>query len=101
MLAVDLGGGRGRRWRRPERFYDLLVPLARLIVWLLANLRVVGAERVPARGGVLLAANHVSFLTRSSLRSPWYDCGRRKVRFPPSPTCSITRWLAGSCVARG
>ena len=70
MLAADLGGGRGRRWRRPERFYDLLVPLARLIVWLLANLRVVGAERVPARGGVLLAANHVSFLTRSSLRSP-------------------------------
>ena len=74
---------------------------ARLFVWLLTNLRVVGAERVPARGGVLLAANHVSFLTRSSLRSPWYDCGRRKVRFPPSPTCSITRWLAGSCVARG
>jgi hypothetical protein len=40
-----------RRWRRPERFYDLLAPLARLLVGLLADLRVVGAERIPARGG--------------------------------------------------
>jgi 1-acyl-sn-glycerol-3-phosphate acyltransferase len=70
-----------RRWRRPERFYDLLAPLARLVVWLLADLRVVGAERVPARGGVLLAANHVSFLDPLVLALALYDCGRRKVRF--------------------
>jgi 1-acyl-sn-glycerol-3-phosphate acyltransferase len=70
-----------RRWRRPERFYDLLAPLARLLVWLLADLRVVGAERIPAHGGVLLAANHVSFLDPLVLAVALYDCGRRKVRF--------------------
>jgi 1-acyl-sn-glycerol-3-phosphate acyltransferase len=70
-----------RRWRRPERLYDLLAPLARLVVWLLADLRVIGAERVPARGGVLLAANHVSFLDPIVLVVALYDCGRRKVRF--------------------
>jgi 1-acyl-sn-glycerol-3-phosphate acyltransferase len=69
------------RWRRPERFYDRLAPLARLLVWLLADLRVIGAERVPARGGVLLAANHVSFLDPVVLAVALYDCGRRKVRF--------------------
>jgi 1-acyl-sn-glycerol-3-phosphate acyltransferase len=69
------------RWRRPERFYDLLAPLARLVVWLLADLRVVGAERIPARGGVLLAANHVSFLDPVVLAVALYPCGRRKVRF--------------------
>jgi 1-acyl-sn-glycerol-3-phosphate acyltransferase len=70
-----------RRWQRPERFYDLLAPLARLLVWLLADLRVVGAERVPARGGVLLAANHVSLLDPVVLAVALYDRGRRKVRF--------------------
>jgi 1-acyl-sn-glycerol-3-phosphate acyltransferase len=70
-----------RRWRRPERVYDLLAPLARLLVWLLADLRVVGAERIPTHGGVLLAANHVSFLDPLVLALALYDCGRRKVRF--------------------
>jgi 1-acyl-sn-glycerol-3-phosphate acyltransferase len=69
-----------RRWRRPERVYDLLAPLARLLVWLLADLRVVGAERIPTHGGVLLAANHVSFLDPLVLALALYDCGR-KVRF--------------------
>jgi 1-acyl-sn-glycerol-3-phosphate acyltransferase len=69
-----------RRWRRPERFYDLLAPLARLLVGLLADLRVVGAERIPARGGILLAANHASFLDPVVLAVALYDCGR-KVRF--------------------
>jgi 1-acyl-sn-glycerol-3-phosphate acyltransferase len=69
-----------RRWRRPERFYDLLAPLARLVVWLLADLRAVGAERIPARSGVLLAANHASFLDPVVLAIALYDCGR-KVRF--------------------
>jgi 1-acyl-sn-glycerol-3-phosphate acyltransferase len=50
-------------------------------VWLLADLRVVGAERVPAHGGVLLAANHVSFLDPLVLAVAVYDRGRRKVRF--------------------
>ena len=70
-----------RRWRRPERFYDRLAPLARLVVWLLADLRVVGAERIPAHGGVLLAANHVSFLDPVVVAVALYACGRRKVRF--------------------
>jgi 1-acyl-sn-glycerol-3-phosphate acyltransferase len=90
-----------RRWRRPERFYDLLAPLARLLVGLLADLRVVGAERIPARGGVLLAANHVSLLDPVVLAVALYDCGRRKVRFSRSPTCSTTRWWAGCCATRG
>jgi 1-acyl-sn-glycerol-3-phosphate acyltransferase len=70
-----------RRWQRPERLYDLLAPLARLVVWVLADLRVVGAERIPTHGGVLLAANHVSFLDPLVLALALYDCGRRKVRF--------------------
>jgi 1-acyl-sn-glycerol-3-phosphate acyltransferase len=70
-----------RHWQRPERLYDLLAPLARLVVWLLADLRVAGAERVPARGGVLLAANHVSFLDPIVLAVALYDCSRRRVRF--------------------
>jgi 1-acyl-sn-glycerol-3-phosphate acyltransferase len=70
-------------------------------VWLLADLRVVGAERVPARGGVLLAANHVSFLDPLVLAVAVYHRGRRKVRFSPWLTCSTTRWWAGCCAARG
>jgi 1-acyl-sn-glycerol-3-phosphate acyltransferase len=50
-------------------------------VWLLADLRVIGAEHIPARGGVLLGANHVSFLDPLILALALYDCGRRKVRF--------------------
>jgi 1-acyl-sn-glycerol-3-phosphate acyltransferase len=68
-------------WQRPERLYDLLAPLARLVVWVLADLRVVGAERIPTHGGVLLAANHVSFLDPLVLALALYDCGHRKVRF--------------------
>ena len=50
-------------------------------MWLLADLRVIGAERIPAHGGILLAANHVSFLDPLVLAVALYDCGRRKVRF--------------------
>jgi hypothetical protein len=102
MLAAEVGGGRGRRWRRSERFYDLLVPLARLIVWLLTNLRVVGAERVPARGGVLLAANHVSFLTRSFLRSPCMTAAAaRCASRPRRPVRSPAGWLGPAWHADG
>ena len=51
------------------------------MVWLLADLRVIGAERIPARGGILLAANHVSFLDPLVLAVALYDRGHRKVRF--------------------
>jgi 1-acyl-sn-glycerol-3-phosphate acyltransferase len=71
-----------RRWHQePERFYRVAAPLARLTVWLLTDLTVTGVERVPARGGVLLAANHVSFLDPVVLAEMLYRCGHRKVRF--------------------
>jgi 1-acyl-sn-glycerol-3-phosphate acyltransferase len=89
------------RWRRPERFYDRLAPLARLVVWLLADLRVIGAERIPERGGVLLAANHVSFLDPVVLASPCTTAAAARCALSPWPTCSIGRWSAGCCTAPG
>jgi 1-acyl-sn-glycerol-3-phosphate acyltransferase len=79
-----------RRWRRPERFYDRLAPLARLVVWLLADLRVVGAERVPDRGGVLLAANTSPSSTRSSSRWPCTTAAAARSASSPWPTSSIS-----------
>jgi hypothetical protein len=81
--------------------HQLLAPLARLLVWLLADLRVVGAERVPARGGVLLAANHVSLLDPVVLAVALLTAAAARCALSPSPTCSTIRWWAGCRVARG
>jgi 1-acyl-sn-glycerol-3-phosphate acyltransferase len=97
------------RWQRhvaggdPSASTTCWRPLARLLVGLLADLRAVGAERVPARGGVLLAANHVSLLDPVVLAVALYDRGRRKVRFLALADLfnhPLVGWV-GSCVARG
>jgi 1-acyl-sn-glycerol-3-phosphate acyltransferase len=95
------GGIPAAKWRRPERLYDLLAPLARLVVWLLADLRVIGAERIPAHGGVLLAAHHICFLDPLVLAVALYACGRRKVRFLALADLFDHPLVAGCCGAPG
>lgn len=46
-------------------------------VWLLYRMRRTGVERVPARGGVLLLSNHVSYIDSFII----YLCSPRPVRF--------------------
>jgi 1-acyl-sn-glycerol-3-phosphate acyltransferase len=67
----------GGRWRRREYFWPVVAPVIRLAARVLLDLRVVGGGRVPARGPVLLAANHVSFLDPIVLAVALDRCGRR------------------------
>jgi 1-acyl-sn-glycerol-3-phosphate acyltransferase len=84
--AVDRPGTRrvigrgvmvGERWRHREYFWPVVAPVIRLAVCVLLDLRVVGGERIPARGPVLLAANHVSFLDPVVVAVALDRCGRR------------------------
>jgi len=45
-----------------ERTYKLLQPLAKAIAWLLFRPKVVGTENIPRNGGVLIVANHPTYL---------------------------------------
>ncbi len=68
-----------RRWRpRPELDWALALTLG--TVWpvcaLLFDLRIRHAERIPATGGVLLVANHVSVLDPLACGMLVYDAGR-------------------------
>jgi 1-acyl-sn-glycerol-3-phosphate acyltransferase len=67
----------GERWQQREYFWPVVAPVVRLAARVLLDLRVVGAEHVPARGPVLLAANHVSFLDPVVLAVALDRCGRR------------------------
>lgn len=44
------------------RTYKLLQPVAKAIAWLLFRPKVVGAENIPAKGGVLIVSNHPTYL---------------------------------------
>lgn len=59
----------------------LMNGVARLLVWLLTHtvyrVRVVGAEKVPEKGGALLVCNHLSFMDATFLLAST----RRRIRF--------------------
>ncbi|MEI4272790.1 lysophospholipid acyltransferase family protein [Klenkia sp. LSe6-5] len=81
-----------RRWRpRPRLDWSLAMCLA--VVWpvttVLYDLRLRHAERIPATGGVLLVANHVSVLDPLSCAMLVYDAGR------------VPRFLAKHAVFKG
>lgn len=44
------------------RAYKLLQPVAKAIAWLLFRPKVVGIEKIPKRGGVLVVSNHPTYL---------------------------------------
>lgn len=44
------------------RTYKLLQPFAKAIAWLLFRPKIVGAENIPAREGVLVVSNHPTYL---------------------------------------
>lgn len=44
------------------RAYRLLQPIAKALAWLLFRPKVVGAENIPGKGGVLIVANHPTYL---------------------------------------
>lgn len=49
-------------WRGPEPWFGPVALVVRALVWLLVDVRVAHAERLPRTGPVLLPANHVSKL---------------------------------------
>ncbi|MBI1189800.1 MAG: 1-acyl-sn-glycerol-3-phosphate acyltransferase [Tepidisphaera sp.] len=51
-------------------FYEAFRRTLRAILWLLFGLRAIGAERVPAKGPLLIAANHQSYLDPPSIGCP-------------------------------
>ncbi|WP_242658485.1 lysophospholipid acyltransferase family protein [Klenkia brasiliensis] len=81
-----------RRWRpRPPLTWSLRMCL--YVVWpvagLLYDLRLRHAERIPATGGVLVVANHVSVLDPLACAMLLYDAGR------------VPRFLAKDAVFKG
>jgi len=67
-------------WRGPEPWFDRVARVVRFLVWLLVDVRVLHPERVPRKGAVLLAANHVSHLDPPVVGVVVYRL-RRRVRF--------------------
>lgn len=70
--------------------------VVRALLVVVYRLRIRGGERIPARGGVLLAANHASFLDPPLLQVS----SRRLVVFTPRTTLDrsrLYRWLTGLC----
>ena len=73
MRALD-------HWNRPEPLRRLVAPAIDLVARVLLDLRIVHSERLPRTGGVLIVANHVSFLDPPALYVVGHRLGRR-VRF--------------------
>jgi 1-acyl-sn-glycerol-3-phosphate acyltransferase len=67
-------------WRRPEPLRHLVAPAIDLIARLTLDLRIVHPERLPRTGGLLIVANHVSFLDPPALYVVGHRLGRR-IRF--------------------
>jgi 1-acyl-sn-glycerol-3-phosphate acyltransferase len=67
-------------WRRPEPLRRVVAPAIDLVARLVLDLRIVHPERLPRAGGVLIAANHVSFLDPPALYVVGHRLGRR-IRF--------------------
>ncbi len=97
LVSVDAVPGPGeswprRRWR-PRPKLDWALALCLGTVWpvcaLLYDLRLRHVERIPATGGVLLVANHVSVLDPLACGMLVYDAGR------------VPRFLAKSAVFTG
>lgn len=78
-----------------EWAYRLLAPVAVALVWLLARVRVLGAEHVPRSGAVLLSANHVSHLDPLVLAVVLYRLGRRARYLAAAELWAVPRvgWL--------
>jgi len=65
------------RSRDPDWVYDVVRIVTSLLAWTFFRARCTGAEKVPARGAVILAPNHFSFMDHFFLGVSI----RRKVRF--------------------
>lgn len=67
-------------------FYGILWLLANAVGRLLFRYRVAGREHIPARGGVLIAANHASYVdipfTGAGVRRRMWFLGRQDLFFP-------------------
>jgi 1-acyl-sn-glycerol-3-phosphate acyltransferase len=73
-------------WGRiaPFKFYNIALPLARVLSRILFNVRVVGRENLPAKaGGVILACNHLHSIDPAFLASysrlRWRFIGKKEL----------------------
>ena len=67
-------------WGRPEPLRRVAAPAIDLVARLVLDLRIVHPERLPRTGGVMIVANHVSFLDPPALYVVGHRLGRR-IRF--------------------
>jgi 1-acyl-sn-glycerol-3-phosphate acyltransferase len=64
-------------WERREPLYPVLAPVIDLLARVVLDLRVVGGDRLPRRGAVVLVGNHVSWLDPPALFVVAHRLGRR------------------------